>query len=322
MKRLFYIMFFLVLLVIFGCEPENFHYSESWGALINSDGSGFKWLTRGYREAFFTQDSDKLVYLSDGDGIFTIDSDNKIEQISSYPDYYISVFPDLKYLLKEDDGDIFRMDLDGSNRINLTQTPDCREYDSKISSDSNWITYASVKDTIYSIWIIDVNGMNKREVLSDTLKLSRPVLNIKNNSIFYTHSLSYIKRILKSINLDDYTIATINTNDCIPFIVSGSGDVVVFMSHDDNGQFIKTEFCSFDINSGQTTLLPVYPHDGRFSLDWEGTTVVIGEPIRVINLIDNSYIELSEGNGGKYPIISPDGKKIYFKKERELPIEE
>ena len=306
----------------FGVDPP--YADEPWGCLINSDGTGFEWIMRGDNHATFTQDSQKIVYKT-SEGIFTRDFEGNIEQISSASYYNYDYYSDdLQYLIDEDDGDIFRMDLDGSNRINLTQTSDCQEYDSNISSDSNWITYTSAKDTIYSIWIMDVNGMNKKEVLSDTFRLYKPALNIKNNSIVYIYAPSYNKNILKSISLDDSTITTTNTNMCNSFEISGSGDIVVFYTtlFDDSGLFIKDEFCSFDISSGRTTILPIYPHDNRYSLDWEGTTVVIGEPISVINLIDNSYIELSDGHGGKDPIISPDGKKIYFKKKRELPIEE
>ena len=153
-----FLLVIISMLVIISCDlpwGEEITETEEWGCLINTDGTGIEWLMRGPTNATFTQDSQKIVYKT-SDGIFTRDFDGSVNKISDAAvSEYTLISPDLKYLVSEENNDIYRMDIDGTNKINLTNSPGRRDFNSSFSTAGNMITFVSEVDNVYLICSMD-----------------------------------------------------------------------------------------------------------------------------------------------------------------------
>ena len=317
----FYRSIYLVCIFLSSCilptagPPPNV---EEWGCLINSDGTGFEWVMKGTTQAVFTQDSQKIVYRR-SDGIYARDFEGNEEQISSLPyNDYTMLSPDLQYVLHEDENDIYRMDIDGSNRVNLTNTPESREYHSYISSNGNWITFVAEADTVYSIWLMDSNGQNDTAVLVDSFNVFfRPKLNILKNKIYLICENSLGEGSLASLSLDSFFLTVISDKFSCGYEISGLGNKIAFGSYDDENLDVLN---IHDVLTGETEI--VYHRCAFFSIDWNGTTLILSggytssSSLNIINLEDNSITNLLNGETCKYAQISPNGQKVFFIKDR------
>jgi Periplasmic component of the Tol biopolymer transport system len=133
-------------------------------------------------------------------------------------------------------GDIYTMDIDGTNLQNLTNTPDVQEGYPNFSFDGSKIVYTTRQDSINSIYIMDTNGANKRRIISNSTKYylySYPIFNANGDTIFY----KYIgqPRGLYSINVD----GTNNTllyegyvGYTFPSIAADGTKIVFYVSND------------------------------------------------------------------------------------------
>jgi len=68
----------------------------------------------------------------------------------------------------EGNSDIFVMDADGANPVNLTKSPDQNEHYPQISPDGSRICFVSDKgegrDTIRSVYVMDIDGGNRKKI--------------------------------------------------------------------------------------------------------------------------------------------------------------
>jgi len=64
--------------------------------------------------------------------------------------------------------DIWEMNIDGSNRRQLTSDP-APQGEASYSRDGNWILYQSTEggETVPQIWMMDRNGQNRRQLTFD-----------------------------------------------------------------------------------------------------------------------------------------------------------
>ena len=64
--------------------------------------------------------------------------------------------------------DIWVMNADGSNKVNLTQTPDENEHYPQVSPDGTKIAYTidvgEGRDAVRSLWVMDIHGKNRRKI--------------------------------------------------------------------------------------------------------------------------------------------------------------
>src|SRR5467141_3159627 len=68
-----------------------------------------------------------------------------------------------------DNWEIFVMNADGSNPVNLTQTPKEHEHYPQVSPDGTKICFSvdegEGRDTIRSLWVMDVDGKNRKRLV-------------------------------------------------------------------------------------------------------------------------------------------------------------
>jgi len=143
--------------------------------IMNSDGSNKSNLTNdetsdGYPDISY--DGERIVWSSERTGnheIFIMNSDgsnqnqltDNIENNNGFP-YYIPIFsPDGSYIIFRNDGDIFRINSDGENLINLTNIG-CGGACYKFTPDGSKIAFISHLDNelSYDIFVINADGSN------------------------------------------------------------------------------------------------------------------------------------------------------------------
>ena len=67
------------------------------------------------------------------------------------------------------DQDIFVMDLDGSNVVNLTSSPQVGEYDPVFTPDGSMVAYAAYSATGLDLYFMNADGSNQRNITGDAL---------------------------------------------------------------------------------------------------------------------------------------------------------
>lgn len=318
MKRYFLFTLLLMLLpFLTSCEPlgETITSKERWTCLMNSDGSDIEWLMRGEYVSTFTLDSQKIVYKTN-DGIFTRDFDGNVTQISDVADSEFEVIsPDLQYLISEEDNDIYRSDIDGLNKINLTNSPGIDEFDSYVSYDGSLIAYVSKSDTLYSLSYMDIDGNNKTNVIIDTTAtIYNPSIGVIGQQLFFSISETNSTRVYLTrydISSNEYTVLSNYSDNHKQSI---DGNTVVFSS------IAPGEIVYYSCTTNKD--ISLFHYSTPFSLNKNGSLVVLGDGfIYALSIKDTeiqSNINITEGYN---PIISPNGEKIVFYKDRVLPIE-
>jgi len=306
------IILLIILFVLISCEPleETITSTQRWSCIISSDGSDFEWLMKGEIAPTFTLDSQNIVYKTN-EGIFIRDFEGNVTQISDVADSeYKLISPDLQYLISEEDNDIYRSDIDGLNKINLTNSNNIREFDSYVSYDGSLIAYVSKSDTLYSLSYMDIDGNNKTNVIADTTAtISYPSIGSIDKHLIFSLSDKINNRIyLIKYNLSNYDFAIIS-NYSGNHKQSIDGNIVVFSS------IIPGEIVHYSCNT--TKEISLYDNNNPFSFNETGSTIVLGNGfIYAIKIKDNeiqSSINITEGYN---PIISPDGEKVVFYKDK------
>ncbi len=124
----------------------------------------------------YSPDGNKIIFSSDRTGNVELYSMDKcggnIQQITFTPDFDERTprwSTDGNKILfvgnpKGEKFDVWSMDADGKNRINLTNTPDS-EFHHSISPDGKWLSYIKVFDGAFEIHVMDLNGENDRVLL-------------------------------------------------------------------------------------------------------------------------------------------------------------
>ncbi len=146
-KSIAILLLLLLLTSCFDYSDEGKYWSEEWTATMNIDGSEIEYLAKGGGPPFYVADLDNpgeekviidnyisVSYLNDdetfGDNILT-DMGNIVE-----------ISQDRTKMLMEYNLDIYIANVDGSNLIQITNTPDIREHDASISADNTKLVYS------------------------------------------------------------------------------------------------------------------------------------------------------------------------------------
>ena len=112
----------------------------------------------------------KIAFHSNRDGefgIYLINSDGTgLRKISGSPsgDFNPSFSPDGKRVAFERGGDIWVMEADGSNQVNLTNTPSIREECPSFSGDGKKVAFGSDEGGRMGVYIINLDGTGRKRL--------------------------------------------------------------------------------------------------------------------------------------------------------------
>jgi len=299
-------------------EGENITETEPWGCIQYIDSTNVEWVARGEFQATFTSDNNNLIYKYQT-GIFCHDSIGFTTQLSDLQsNEYRLISPNLDYVLYIDSGDIFRKDLNGSNILNLTNTPDVVKTETSISDNGNFITFTSFRDSTYYITTIDKEGNSIYDIFApDVTSHAFPKLNMVSNEVYYiANFMDSNSRVLRSINIIDNKIEDINPIYYADYKISGDGLNLLFITK--NMSTSNSEMVLYKIVD--QTFQVISPEFLYFSINYNGSMIAVSNGLVSVFNVDTS--DKRDLGMGQYPVISPDGKKVYYTKRRRLPIED
>jgi len=206
--------------------------------------------------------------------------------------------------------DVYIMDIDGTNLQNLTNTPDVQEGYPNFSFDGSKIVYTTRQDSINSIFIMDANGANKSEVISNSTKYylySYPIFNSNGDTIFYKYT--GLPRGLYSINVDG-TNSTLLYAGYVGYTfpsISADGNKIVFYVSND-----------IFIMNGDGTDITRLAEGGSPMISSNGEKIVFGG----VKIMNSDGSELTKLEHGGHPRFSnnkyKDNYKIVYISERKI----
>jgi Tol biopolymer transport system component len=225
--------------------------------------------------------------------------------------------------------DIFIMDSDGSNKINLTNTPDVHsESNPKFSPSGNKIVFNGQNGEGGGIWVMDPDGSNKIQLTNSDGPWSGgydsdPSWSPDGTKIVYNGNrrafTNALQRGIWTINVDGSDAKRIWQS---PDEISRRIGNPVF-SPDGTKIFFKAEGTNYVINSDGTNVTQVayqLGHVGRYDWSPDGTKIAFmsDRSIWVMNADGANPTNLNvtppgtQSGGLASPRWSPDGSKIIF----------
>ena len=312
------IILIIILLFILSCCTVPQEEPEWVDAIfiMDDDGSNVTYLIDGSPGSVqFTPDDLKVIINRGANGIWSMNIDGSeykalIDTISggsSFPSIYTDSLGCTKIAFAA--GDIYIMDIDGTNLLNLTHTPDVRDRYPHFSPNGDSIVYTTDSDTLITISIIDKNGEDSRIIISNTpsTKLAQvyyyPRFNINGDKIYYKFFGE--QKGLYSISTDG-TYNTLLFGDypeLYPISMSEDGSKIVFSAD---------SYIHLIYNDGSGIIDLGYGHKPMISKD--GTKIVF-DGVKVMN---------SDGSGrkgldyGRRPRFSFNGLKIVYVGLRQI----
>jgi hypothetical protein len=176
MKRIiFFGLFIITLAVLTGCDwyaGERIIY-EDWLCTVKTDGTDLNYLRKSVGHHFVvTPDSERVILFSTGH-IYSMNIDGSDfttlnDSIGSYlyggtPS--VAETPEGTKIVFSNHDDIYKIDLESNELINLTNTPNIHEKDPFYSHDGTKIAYNTRLDSIITISMMDYDGENKRLIV-------------------------------------------------------------------------------------------------------------------------------------------------------------
>ena len=286
--------------------------------IMNIDGSNQVRLTHDsnrYRYPIFSPDGLKIIFNSytydDSDEIYMMNIDGtELVNLSQSPgdDNLPSFSPDGKHIIftstRDGNREIYIMSSDGEHQTRLTSN-DIIDHSPQFIADSQLILYftsdpADIQNNIYNIYniyIMDIDGNNKKCLTNNDL-------------YFITHVFT--------------AKSSFNVFDAMPCI-SPDGSNIVFSSYDNEQKnyFIsvididglKKNILTYEI--GTYDLAPLYTPDGNNIIfrSHRGANYDLYK----MSLEGQNLINLTNGSGHAYfSQFSPDGSKILFNTDRDM----
>lgn len=177
--------------------------------------------------------------------------------------------------------EIMVMNADGSNPVNLTQTPNVHEHYPQVSPDGTKIAFSvdtgEGRDTVRSLWVMDTDGKNRRKLVDSARE---PFWSPDSKVI------GYLPQEYSKFNVIDYYTKGMNFYD------------------------LATGKIEEHPNSAKLHHLynPSYSRNGKWIVATVHAGMGVGHAIMLIERHGNKIINL--GIPGCRPCLSPDGKQI------------
>lgn len=312
----------VIISAIYGCKlgPGEEKFPVPWGGIINRDGTGLEFLFPYQLEARFTEASDGIVYVRSGGinterGIFVRHLDGTTEKLSDVFTKVDKISRDLNYIFWKED-DIYISDIEGNNKINVTNNPELTYIDPSFSHDSKWLTFVSINpDTLSTINLLNLETFELSKIMEDSPEtFYQPKYDTIGNVYYFqvVESHMEIRRyVISNQTFIEYQ-PSYSINPTSNIYLSGSGTAVLvtvrFLAIDYiNPETNELYFVASNI-SRKNSLLPLgISADGRW-MAYDDNGLVI-----LFDLVNFESFQITQGYA---PILSPDGEKIFFLKER------
>ncbi len=197
----------LLLLLITSCydySDEGKYWYEEWTATMNIDGSEIDYLLKGAQTPFYVADlsnpGQEKIIMSSSNSVYSLNPEGTLwEGILLDVGNIVEISQDRTKMVMEYNYDIYVANVDGSNLIQITNTPDIREHDASISADNSQIVYSRY--------------INNQDVRSETLFIY-DLTNNTETELIREENDNYI-------NISDKCIVS----DKVFYLISSSPDV-------------------------------------------------------------------------------------------------
>ncbi|MGC9337141.1 MAG: TolB family protein [Candidatus Cloacimonadia bacterium] len=288
-KIIFFGLFIITIVVLTGCfdySLERIVY-EDWLCTVNTDGTDLNYLRPLVGHLVVTPDSERVIIFSsnhvysmniDGSDFTTLN--DSIGSRGAFPS--TAETPEGIKIVFSHNQDIYELDLESTEIINLTNTPNIQEMYPCYSHDGTKIVYSTLteKDSTITVSIMDYDGENKSEVIKH-----------KNLSVYYYSSFRY-----PCFSINDNKIFYI-------WSLASSGAVdrglYVFNLEDSTNQYLFEGYFIY----------PVFP----VSMPANGSKIVFYASDNIYSMNEDGSDLTNLGPAGPYrPVFSSDGSKILF----------
>ncbi len=155
----------VLLLLMTSCydySDEGKHWTESWIATMNIDGSEVNYLFKGDMTPFYVKDlsdtTNEKILLDYSEYIVSMNTDgSKQETVLSEVGNIVEVSRDKTKILLEYNQDIYIANVDGTGLRNITNTPNLSERNAAISADNNKVVFVRNESIIDNYYVISLN---------------------------------------------------------------------------------------------------------------------------------------------------------------------
>ncbi len=146
-KSFVILVLLLLLTSCFDYSDEGKYWSEEWTATMNIDGSEIDYLFAGGGSPFYVADlsnpEQEKIIISGFSSVYSLNSEGTLwEGILLGVGNIVEISQDRTKMVMEYNYDIYIANVDGSNLIQITNTPDIREHDASISTDNTKLVYS------------------------------------------------------------------------------------------------------------------------------------------------------------------------------------
>ena len=225
---------------------------------------------------------------------------------------------------RDGDWDIYSMDINGDNLLQLTDQPGSDEYPA-CSPDGRRIAFKSIRGAAPELYVMDSNGNNEFRLTHDSFRKNRPSWSPDGKRIAFSSFR------LPDVNWEIYAIGADGENeinltkhkepDLLPSW-SPDGSKIAFVSMFDGGAFGSRHIFVMNANgkgrrnlTGDTGLVdsfdPTWSPDGS-KIAFRSLFNLVSFEIYVMTAEGKELERLTEESNSSMPAFSPDGRKIAF----------
>ena len=230
---------------------------------------------------------------------------------------------------RDGDSDIYSMDINGDNIVQLTDHPGSDEYPA-CSPDGRRIAFKSIRGVAPELYVMDSNGNNAFRLTHDSFRKNRPSWSPDGERIAFSSFR------LRAANWEIYAIDADGENeinltkhkepDVLPSW-SPDGSKIAFVSMFDGGAFGSRHIFVMNADgkgrlnlTGDTGLVdsfdPAWSPDGR-KIAFRSLFNLVSFEIYVMTAEGKELERLTEESNSSMPAFSPDGRKIAFVSTRD-----
>lgn len=231
------------------------------------------------------------------------------------------------YSGRDGNTEIYSMNPDGSNPLNLTNDPHSDTCPA-VYPNGDQIAFLSDRDGINALYTMKLDGSGLKKILSDDVPLGQPAWSSDGEKIAFIKDMGDRTEIwiVNSNGTNPIRITDNEYRDERP-VFSPDFKKILFMSNRESAYRIY----SMDIDGANVSkietpsnassshlVFPVWSPDGTKIAYSENNPQNRKAKIMVLALADGKLSELTEQDGrNENPCFSPDGSKIVFQSERD-----